>query len=116
MQLATALAQVLSILAFGWYGALTLLSEKMVAEFERYRLGRLRVFTATLQIVGAWTARRLLRSFIACAVRRGIHGDDVARDTCTREDSRSAGRHDSRVRTHVPQHLSCRSRRHLTRR
>ena len=53
MQPATALAQALSILAFGWYGALTLLSDAMVTEFERYGLGRLRVFTATLQIVGS---------------------------------------------------------------
>ena len=53
MQPATALAQALSILAFGWYGPLTLLSGDMVAEFERYGLGRLRVFTATLQIVGS---------------------------------------------------------------
>ncbi|MEO7366425.1 MAG: DoxX family protein [Gemmatimonadaceae bacterium] len=53
MQPATALAQAISILAFGWYGALTLLSGDMVAEFERYGLGRLRVFTATLQVVGS---------------------------------------------------------------
>ena len=53
MQPASALAQALSILAFGCYGALTLLSGDMVAEFERYGLGRLRVFTATLQIVGS---------------------------------------------------------------
>lgn len=52
MQLATATAQVLSILAFISYGALTLLSDDMVAEFERFGLGRLRVFTAALQIVG----------------------------------------------------------------
>lgn len=53
MQPASALAQALSILAFGCYGALTLLSGDMVAEFERYGLGRLRVFTATLQILGS---------------------------------------------------------------
>jgi len=52
MQLATTLAQALSILAFVWYGALTLRSDNMVAEFERYGLGRLRVFIAVLQIVG----------------------------------------------------------------
>ena len=52
MQLATTLAQALSILAFVWYGALTLNTNSMVAEFERYGLGRLRVFTAILQIVG----------------------------------------------------------------
>ncbi len=53
MQLATVLAQALSILAFGWYGALTLLSDNMVAEFKRYGLGRLRVLIAALQIVGS---------------------------------------------------------------
>ena len=53
MQLATALAQGLSILAFGGYGTYTLRSRVMVAEFERYGLPRLRVFTALLQIVGS---------------------------------------------------------------
>lgn len=53
MQLATAVAQGLSIVAFGWYGALTLLTDDMVAEFKRYGLGQLRVFTGALQIVGA---------------------------------------------------------------
>ena len=53
MQPATALAQALSILAFGSYGALTLLSRDMAAEFERYGLGRLRVFIAISQIVGS---------------------------------------------------------------
>lgn len=53
MQLATALAQGLSILAFASYGTSTLLSGGMVAEFERYGLARLRELTATLQIVGS---------------------------------------------------------------
>jgi len=53
MQLATVIAQGLSILAFGWYGTLSLLSGDMVAEFERYGLGRLRVLTASLQIAGS---------------------------------------------------------------
>ena len=53
MQLATALAQGLSILAFGFYGILTLVSADMVPEFERYGMGRLRVFTASLQIAGS---------------------------------------------------------------
>lgn len=53
MQLATALAQGLSIVAFAWYGTSALLSRGMVAEFERYGLGRLRVLTASLQIVGS---------------------------------------------------------------
>ena len=53
MQLASAFAQGVSILAFAWYGTSALLSGGMVAEFERYGLGRLRVLTATLQIVGS---------------------------------------------------------------
>jgi len=53
MQLATVLAQGLSILAFGWYGTITLVSGDMVPEFERYGLGRLRVLTAWLQIAGS---------------------------------------------------------------
>ena len=53
MQLATVIGQGLSILAFGWYGTLTLLSGDMVPEFERYGLGRLRVLTAWLQIAGS---------------------------------------------------------------
>ena len=53
MQPASALAQALSILAFGSYGVLTLLSRDMAAEFERYGLGRLRVFIAISQIVGS---------------------------------------------------------------
>ncbi len=53
MQPATALVQALSILAFGSYGVLTLVSRDMAAEFERYGLGRLRVLIATLQIVGS---------------------------------------------------------------
>ena len=53
MQPATVLAQALSILAFGSYGVLTLLSRDMAVEFERYGLGRLRVFIAIAQIVGS---------------------------------------------------------------
>jgi hypothetical protein len=53
MQLATTIAQALSIFAFGWYGTLTLLSEAMITEFERYELGRLRVVIAILQIIGS---------------------------------------------------------------
>ena len=61
MQLTTILAQGLSILAFGWYGTITLVSGNMVPEFERYGLGRLRVFTALLQIAGSLT---LLAGFV----------------------------------------------------
>lgn len=53
MQIAVAVVQSLVIIAFAWYGATALLSERMVAEFERYGLARLRVLTATLQIAGS---------------------------------------------------------------
>ena len=53
MQLATDLAQGVSMLAFGWYGARTVLSDEATAEFERYGLARLRVPTAMLQIAGS---------------------------------------------------------------
>ena len=53
MQLAAAVAQGLSIVAFAGYGTHALLSDGMVSEFERYGLARLRVLTATLQIVGS---------------------------------------------------------------
>lgn len=53
MQLVTAVAQGLSIVAFAGYGSHALLSDGMVAEFERYGVARLRVLIATLQIVGS---------------------------------------------------------------
>ncbi len=53
MQLAAALAQGLSMIAFAWYGTNALLSGSMVAEFERYGLAQLRVLTAALQIAGS---------------------------------------------------------------
>ena len=53
MQLARVLAQGLSIIAFAWYGTSALLSNGTKAEFDRYGLARLRVFTATLQIAGS---------------------------------------------------------------
>ena len=53
MQLLTAVAQGLSIVAFAWYGTSALRSAVMAAEFERYGLARLRVLTATLQIAGS---------------------------------------------------------------
>ena len=53
MPLVTAIAQGLSIVAFTWYGAISLRSRSMIAEFERYGLGRLRVFTGTTQILGS---------------------------------------------------------------
>ena len=53
MQFALALAQGVSIAAFAVYGTIALCSRDMVAEFERYRLARQRVPTATLQIAGS---------------------------------------------------------------
>ncbi len=53
MQLSMALAQGLSIIAFAGYGVHALLSSSMASEFERYGLARLRVLTATIQIVGS---------------------------------------------------------------
>lgn len=53
MQLATTLAQAVTILAFAIYGTMALLSDRMVAEFDRFGMARLRVLTATLQIVGS---------------------------------------------------------------
>ena len=53
MQLAAAIVQGLSIVAFAWYGMSALWSDGMLAEFERYGLARLRVLIATLQIVGS---------------------------------------------------------------
>jgi peptidoglycan/LPS O-acetylase OafA/YrhL len=46
-------ARVLSAGAFLFYGVLCLSSERMVAEFDRYELPRLRVWTALLEIAGA---------------------------------------------------------------
>ena len=53
MQLAAAIVQGLSIVAFALYGIGALWSDRMLTEFERYGLARLRVLIATLQIVGS---------------------------------------------------------------
>lgn len=53
MQIVVVLVQCLTIAAFASYGATALLSERMVAEFERYGFARLRVPTAMLQIAGS---------------------------------------------------------------
>lgn len=52
MDLPSAL-RALSAGAFLFYGVLCLFSPAMAAEFERYRLPRLRVLTALLEIAGA---------------------------------------------------------------
>ncbi len=53
MQLITAIAQGISIVAFAWYGTFSLRSPSMVVEFERYGMARLRVLTGTIQILGS---------------------------------------------------------------
>ena len=53
MQLISAIAQGISIIAFAWYGTFSLRSPIMVAEFERYGMAHLRVLTGTLQILGS---------------------------------------------------------------
>ncbi len=53
MQLAAALAQGLSIVAFAAYGTSALVADRMVEEFQRFGLAHLRVLTATLQIAGS---------------------------------------------------------------
>jgi hypothetical protein len=50
--LATTLETV-SILAFMFYGVACLVSSRLVAEFERYRLGRWRKLVGSLEIAGA---------------------------------------------------------------
>ncbi len=53
MQLITAIAQGISVVAFAWYGTYSLYAPTMVAEFDRYGMARLRVLTATIQILGS---------------------------------------------------------------
>ncbi len=49
----TGIAEVLSIAVFGWYGMTCLLSDRMVGEFERFRLAPFRVLTGTLQVAAS---------------------------------------------------------------
>lgn len=53
MQLLVEAAQGISVVAFAWYGMSCFLSAKMVEEFERYRIGRLRSLTGILQVAGS---------------------------------------------------------------
>lgn len=46
-------AQGISVVVFLWYGAGCFFSKKMVREFARYRLPRLRIVTGALQIAGS---------------------------------------------------------------
>ena len=53
MQLATTAALVISSASFAWYGMGCLVSEQMVPEFERYRLGKYRTITGVLQVAAS---------------------------------------------------------------
>ena len=46
-------AQLLSFLAFLFYGYVCVFTDKLVSEFERYGLSHMRVLTGCLEIVGA---------------------------------------------------------------
>jgi len=49
----TPILEAVSIAAFLFYGSACLISAKLVAEFERYRLARWRVLVGSLEIAGA---------------------------------------------------------------
>ncbi len=53
MQRFAAIAQAISIASFAWYGISCFASARMAAEFERYRLARLRPLTGALQLAGS---------------------------------------------------------------
>lgn len=53
MPVPTPVLEAVSIAAFLFYGSACLLSAKLVAEFERYRLARWRVLVGSLEIAGA---------------------------------------------------------------
>ncbi|MBA2677085.1 MAG: DoxX family protein [Ktedonobacteraceae bacterium] len=50
MQFISEIARGISIASFTWYGLSCFLSEKMVAEFQRYRIARFRSLTGILQV------------------------------------------------------------------
>jgi hypothetical protein len=53
MDIAFEVARIVSLASFGYFGPACLLSARMVAEFDRYRLARFRVLVGGLQIAGA---------------------------------------------------------------
>lgn len=53
MPVPTPVLEAVSIAAFLFYGSACLISAKLVAEFERYRLARWRVLVGCLEIAGA---------------------------------------------------------------
>ncbi len=48
-----AILQVISVVAFLFYGGACLFSARLVTEFERYRLGHFRVLVGLLEMAGA---------------------------------------------------------------
>lgn len=53
MQITFEVARAISILAFLFYGVTCLVTTRMVAEFQRYGLGRFRRLVGALQFIGA---------------------------------------------------------------
>ena len=53
MQITFEIARAVSILAFLFYGITCLITTRMVAEFERYRLARVRRMVGALELLGA---------------------------------------------------------------
>ena len=53
MELAYEICKIVSIVAFLGFGVACLVSDAMVAEFERYGLARMRVLTGSLEVLGA---------------------------------------------------------------
>ena len=53
MKLISQIAQVISLLFFAGYGVSCLCSKRMKIEFQRYRVGPIRLLTGFLQIMGS---------------------------------------------------------------
>jgi hypothetical protein len=54
MKLIPEIAKDVSAALFVWYGVCCFLSQKMIAEFDRYRLPHRRLLTGILQLVGSF--------------------------------------------------------------
>lgn len=53
MEIAYQASKILSIALFLYYGLTCLFTDVRVAEFERFRLGRFRILTGSLEVLGA---------------------------------------------------------------
>ncbi len=53
MKFIQGIAQGISFVLFAWYGTSCLFSKRMISEFERYQLPRLRQFTGILQVAAS---------------------------------------------------------------